>query len=95
MKKVTFIKNTFIIILVVTIYVSIHLSPISTARVALISYGSFSGKFVEVDGGSENNNSKEYYLIVGNEKRATITLEKSKFGLWRALRESIAELREK
>jgi hypothetical protein len=93
MKKVTFIKNTFIIILVVTIYVSIHLSPISTARVALISYGSFSGKFVEVEGKSEKNNSKEYYLIVGNEKRAFIELEKSKLGLWKVDKGSIKDLR--
>jgi len=93
MKKVTFIKNTFIIILVATIYVSIHLSPIATARIALTSYGSFSGKFVEVKGGSENNNSKEYYLIVGNEKRATITLDKSRLGLWKVNKESIKDLR--
>ena len=63
MKKVTFIKNTFIIILVVTIYVSIHLSPISTARVALISYGSFSGKFAEVEGTSKIINPKNITLL--------------------------------
>lgn len=93
MKKVTFIKNTFIIILVATIYVSIHLSPIATARIALTSYGSFSGKFVEVEGTSGNNNSKKFYLIVDSKKSAIIELKKSKLGLWKVYKESIKDLR--
>jgi len=91
MRKARIIRNVFMLILILTIYIAIHLNPVSTARIALISYGSFSGTFQEVSGSSNNI---EYYLMVGNKKKAYIALEKSKLGLWRVSTNGIINFKE-
>lgn len=90
MRKARIIRNIFTLILIFTIYIVIHLNPVSTARIALISYGSFSGNFQEV---RSSSNNIEYYLMVGNKKKAFIVLEKSKLGLWKVSTNGVADLR--